>query len=179
MSWHLSTPSMVCSPRCVAAVRGLAGPRDALAPASLSPPVPGTLPSREQDGPLSLPARLGLYAMLTALVVARQVAAFEPVPKFQPAQRDIAVIVADTVSHDELMEAVYSAATGGLLRDAMLFDVYKPKQASPALGIHEKSLAVRLTLASGEATLTDEQIDMAVKAVVDRIASRLGGRLRG
>jgi uncharacterized protein YkwD len=32
--------------------------------------VPGASPSREQDGPLSLAARLGLYAMLAGLVVA-------------------------------------------------------------------------------------------------------------
>ncbi len=112
-------------------------------------------------------------------VVARQVAVFEPVPKFQPVQRDIAVIVADSVTHDAVMEAVHSAATGGLLQGAMLFDVYKPKQASPGLGAHEKSLAVRLTLASAEATLTDDQIDAVVKAVVDRIAAGTGGRLRG
>jgi phenylalanyl-tRNA synthetase beta chain len=120
-----------------------------------------------------------LFELDLDAVVQRPVPAFEPVPKFQPAQRDIAVIVADTVTHDAVLEAVHSAATGGLLRDAMLFDVYKPKQASPILGMHEKSLAVRLTLASSEATLTDEQIDTAVKAVVDRIASVLGGRLRG
>jgi phenylalanyl-tRNA synthetase beta chain len=120
-----------------------------------------------------------LFELDLDAVVARQVAVFEPVPKFQPVQRDIAVIVADTVTHDAVMEAVHSAATDGLLRDAMLFDVYKPKQASPGLGAHEKSLAVRLTLASAEATLTDEQIDAAVKAVVDRIAASLGGRLRG
>jgi phenylalanyl-tRNA synthetase beta chain len=101
------------------------------------------------------------------------------VPRFQPAHRDIAVIVADSVTHDALMAAVNSASTGGLLREAVLFDVYKPKQASPGLGMHEKSLAVRLTLASAGATLTDEQIDAAVKAVVDRIAAQLGGRLRG
>jgi phenylalanyl-tRNA synthetase beta chain len=120
-----------------------------------------------------------LFELDLDAVVARRVAAFEPVPKFQPVQRDIAVIVADSVTHDALMEAVYSAPTGGLLRDALLFDLYKPKQASAAMGANEKSLAVRLTLASGEATLTDEQIDVAVKAVVDRIATRLGGRLRG
>jgi phenylalanyl-tRNA synthetase beta chain len=120
-----------------------------------------------------------LFELDLEAVVARQVAAFETVPKFQPAQRDIAVIVADTVTHGELIEAVYSAPTGGLLRDALLFDVYKPKQASSAMGLHEKSFAVRLTLASGEATLTDEQIDGAVRAVVGSIAARLGGRLRG
>jgi phenylalanyl-tRNA synthetase beta chain len=120
-----------------------------------------------------------LFELDLDAVVERQVAAFEPVPKFQPAQRDIAVIVADNVTHDALLDAIHSAPTSGLLRDALLFDVYKPKQATPALGMNEKSLAVRLTLASSEATLTDEQIDASVRAVVDRIASQLGGRLRG
>src|SRR5438093_378904 len=45
-------------------------PRDARAPASLSHRVRGASPSREQDGPLSLAARLGLYAMLASLVLA-------------------------------------------------------------------------------------------------------------
>jgi phenylalanyl-tRNA synthetase beta chain len=120
-----------------------------------------------------------LFELDLDAVTARRVAVFQAVPRFQPAERDIAVIVADAVTHEALMDAVRSADTGGLLRDAMLFDVYKPKQASAALGMHEKSLAVRLTLASSEATLTDEQIDKAVKAVVDSIAGRLGGRLRG
>jgi phenylalanyl-tRNA synthetase beta chain len=120
-----------------------------------------------------------LFELELDAVVRRQVPVFEPVPKFQPAQRDIAVIVADSVTHDAVMAAVNSADTSGLLREAMLFDVYKPKQASPGLGMQEKSLAVRLTLASAEATLTDDQIDGAVKAVVDRIAAQLGGRLRG
>ena len=120
-----------------------------------------------------------LFELDLAAVTARRVPAFEPVPKFQPAQRDIAVIVADSVTHDAVMEAVNSAATGGLLRDAVLFDVYKPKQAAAGLAMNEKSLAVRLTLASGEATLTDDQIEAAVKAVVDSITARVGGRLRG
>ncbi|MEO5670633.1 MAG: phenylalanine--tRNA ligase subunit beta, partial [Ramlibacter sp.] len=120
-----------------------------------------------------------LFELDLDAVTARQVAAFAPVPKFQPAQRDIAVIVGDAVTHDAVLEAVHSASTDGLLQGAMLFDVYKPKQAAAGLGAQEKSLAVRLTLASGEATLTDEQIDSVVKAVVDRLAAVLGGRLRG
>lgn len=120
-----------------------------------------------------------LFELDLEAVTARRVADFEPVPKFQPAERDIAVIVADSVTHAALMEAVHAGCTGGLLHSALLFDVYKPKNASAGMGLREKSLAVRLTLASGEATLTDEQIDQAVKAVVDSIAARLGGRLRG
>lgn len=126
-----------------------------------------------------LPYAPVLFEVDLDAVIARPVPAFEPVPKFQAVERDIAVIVADSVTHAALMEAVQSADTGGLLSDALLFDVYKPKQATGGLGANEKSLAVRLTLASSEATLTDEQIEAAVRAVVDRITSRLGGRLRG
>jgi phenylalanyl-tRNA synthetase beta chain len=111
-------------------------------------------------------------------VTARKVPAFEPVPRFQPAERDLAVIVGEQVTHDQLLGAVRSADTGGLLRDAMLFDVYKPQQASAGLALDEKSLAVRLTLARSDATLTDEQIEAAVRAVVQRISTQLGGRLR-
>lgn len=120
-----------------------------------------------------------LFELDLDAVLARQVPAFQPVAKFPPAERDIAVIVADAVTHSALMDAVRGADTAGLLRDALLFDVYKPKQPSGGVAAGEKSLAVRLTLASSDATLTDTQIDTAVKAVVDRIASQLGGRLRG
>ncbi|HVE54307.1 MAG TPA: phenylalanine--tRNA ligase subunit beta, partial [Ramlibacter sp.] len=94
-------------------------------------------------------------------------------------ERDIAVIVADPVTHDQLMAAIRSADTGGLLREAMLFDVYKPQQATAGLAMNEKSLAVRLTLARSDATLTDDQIESAVRAVVQRVTAQLGGRLRG
>lgn len=42
----------------------------------------------------------------------------------------------------------------------------------------EKSLAVRLVLASTQDTLTDARIDAAVQAVIDRLAADLGARLR-
>jgi len=78
------------------------------------------------------------------------------------------------------MSAVWSAPTSGLLRDATLFDVYRPKPAagtaSNAAG--EKSLAVRLTLGSDAATLTDGQIDASVQAVVAQLVTDLGARQR-
>lgn len=120
-----------------------------------------------------------LFEIELDAVLGRPLPEFHPVPKFQPAQRDIAVIVDDAVTHATVLDAVHGADTGGLLRDAMLFDVYKPKQAAAGLGAREKSLALRLTLASADATLTDEQIDAAVAAVVGSIAARTGGRLRG
>lgn len=125
-----------------------------------------------------LPQAPMLFELDLDAVVARELPKFEPVPKFQPAERDIAVIVSDSVTNAALLQAIRNADTGGLLRDALVFDVYKPKQATPALAANEKSVAVRLTLASAEATLTDEQIDAAVQAIVRRIEGQVGGRLR-
>jgi len=119
-----------------------------------------------------------LFELALDAVQVRDVPSFAAVPKFQPAQRDLAVIVGDGVTHAALMDAIRAAPTSGLLQDAMLFDVYKPKQATAGLAGDEKSLAVRLTLGSSDATLTEDQIDGAVKAIVDSVG-RLGGRLRG
>jgi phenylalanyl-tRNA synthetase beta chain len=126
-----------------------------------------------------LPQPPVLFELVLDAVLARPLPVFQPVPKFQPAQRDIAVLVDDSVTHAALLAAVRVADTGQLLQDAALFDLYKPKQAVAGMAAGEKSLALRLTLASADATLTDQQIDAAMSAVVESIAARVGGRLRG
>ncbi len=114
-------------------------------------------------------------------VLQRPVAAFQPVAKFQPVQRDIAVVVADDVTHAALMSAIWAAPTAGLLRDAQLFDVFRPKVAKDIAteeNVMDRSLAVRLTLNSDEATLSEEQIEGVVKAVVDQLSGSVGARQR-
>ena len=111
----------------------------------------------------------------------RRVAVFQPVAKFQPVQRDIAVVVADDVTHTALMATIWAAPNAGLLRDAQLFDVYRPKVAKdalPAENFADRSLAVRLTLNSDETTLSEEQIEGVVKAVVDQLTVSVGARQR-
>jgi phenylalanyl-tRNA synthetase beta chain len=125
-----------------------------------------------------LPHAPMLFELDLDAVVGREVPSFQPVPRVQPAERDLALIVADRVTHARLVDAIRAAPTGGLLRDVLLFDVYKPKQAGAGVAADEKSMAVRLTLASPDATLTDDQIEAAVAAVVDSVARAVGGRLR-
>ncbi len=112
----------------------------------------------------------------------REVPIYKPVAKHQAVERDLAVMVMESVSHDALMAAVWAAPTAGLLRDATLFDIYRPKPAQdPAAGVvssHEKSMALRLTLNSDDATLTEAQIDTAVQAVLCSLADQLGARQR-
>jgi phenylalanyl-tRNA synthetase beta chain len=120
-----------------------------------------------------------LFELELDAVLQRRVPQFSTVSKLQPVERDLAVIVAESVTHASLMAAIHSAGLGALLRSAVLFDVYRPQQASASMQLGEKSLAVRLTLSSDEATLTDDQIDAAVNAVVECLQNDLGARLRG
>jgi phenylalanyl-tRNA synthetase beta chain len=125
-----------------------------------------------------------LFELELAAVLARPVTRFKPVAKQQAVERDIAVVVSETVTHAELMARVWGADTGGLLRNALLFDVYRPKQqkgadeVSGGLAAGEKSLAVRLTLNSADASLTELQIEAAVQSVVKQLVTQLGARLR-
>jgi phenylalanyl-tRNA synthetase beta chain len=110
----------------------------------------------------------------------RGVPAFKPVSKQQAVERDIAVLVDEKLSHAAMLAAVWAAPTLGLLRDASVFDIYRPKATQDAtLAVtSEKSMALRLTLNSDEATLTEEQIDAVVQAVLSSLVSTLGARQR-
>jgi phenylalanyl-tRNA synthetase beta chain len=122
-----------------------------------------------------------LFELELEAVLMRRVPLPQPVSKFQDVQRDIAVVVSDNVTHAALMAAVWAAPTNGVLRDAQLFDVYRPKLVKDLVatdGPADRSLAVRLTLNSDEATLAEEQIDAVVVAVVNQLTTTLGARQR-
>ena len=119
-----------------------------------------------------------LFELDLDALLQRPVPVFSAVSRQQPVERDIAVIVAEVVTHAELMAQIHAAPTQGLLRSATLFDIYRPKEAGAGLSMGEKSLAVRLVLSDEQATLTDEQIEQAVRAIVERLSSQLGARLR-
>lgn len=116
-------------------------------------------------------------------VLQREVPVYKAVTKHQGVERDIAVLVDEKVTHAALIGAVWAAPTAGLLRGAALFDVYRPKPAKDPDGVAvasvEKSMAVRLTLNSQETTLTEDQIDTTVQAVLSSLVSTLGARQRG
>ena len=126
-----------------------------------------------------------LFELDLNAVVQRTVPVFSAVAKHQSVERDIAVIVQERVTLADVVTAVHAAPAGGLLRNVVLFDVYRPKpvkdgeMAAPgALSAGEKSLALRLTLNSAEGTLAEDQIEAAVAAVLARLSSDVNARLR-
>ncbi|BCN39187.1 phenylalanine--tRNA ligase beta subunit [Alicycliphilus denitrificans] len=132
-----------------------------------------------------LPAAPVMFELELDAVLQRKVPAFRAVAKRQFVERDIAVVVAERVTHDEVMGTISAALPGELLRSAVLFDVFRPQppragESAPAgaLAQGEKSLAMRLTLGSDSAALTDTEIDAAVQTVLQALAQQTGARLR-
>ncbi len=126
-----------------------------------------------------LPTAPVLFELELDAVLARPVPQFQGVSRQQPVERDLAIVVNESVAHDAVMAAIRSVGSPWL-RDAVLFDVYRPKKGAPAgsLASDEKSLAVRLVLNRDDATLTEDDIETTVKAVLDALQQRVAARLR-
>ncbi len=131
-----------------------------------------------------LPQAPVLFELELDAALQRPVPRFVPVPKHQAVERDLAVVVAEAVTHGAIMGAIQAALPADLLRHAVLFDVFRPQQGkgtqagSAGLEPGEKSLAVRLTL-GGHAPLTEADIEAAVQAVLAQLKAQVGARLRG
>lgn len=125
-----------------------------------------------------LPAAPVLFELDAAALTSRLVPVYAGLPRQQSVWRDVAVIVDDQVSHEALLQTILAAPTQGLVRQAKLFDIYKPKAPTADIGAQQRSLAVRLELLDDEATLTDERIDTAMQAVFSTLQSQLGARPR-
>ncbi|MDG5977281.1 phenylalanyl-tRNA ligase subunit beta [Hydrogenophaga taeniospiralis CCUG 15921] len=117
-------------------------------------------------------------------VLARDVPAYQGVSRHQAVERDLAIVVKESVTHAAVVDAVRAPASPWL-RDVVLFDVYRPKKqagvdasAPGALAADEKSLALRLVLNRDDATLTDDEIDAAIQAVLASLGQRVAARLR-
>ena len=118
-----------------------------------------------------------LFELDLAAVLSRPVPAASALPRQQSAWRDLALVVAEGVTHDALMSALLDDSAG-LVRAATLFDVYRPKAGAEGWGEGERSLAVRIELRDDSATLTEERIGVAMDAAVDRARRQVGARLR-
>ena len=119
-----------------------------------------------------------LFELDLGAVLARDLPLAQPVPRHQASWRDIALVLRDEVPHDRLVD-VLAQDPSGLVRSVLLFDVYRPTQPGGDIAAHEHSMALRLELLDDAANLTDERIDAAVAAAVQRAQAACGARLRG
>jgi phenylalanyl-tRNA synthetase beta chain len=95
------------------------------------------------------------------------------VPRFPPVRRDLAFVVREDVRAGALQAAI-EAAGEPLLDRSSLFDVFR----GGTIPEGRKSLAFALEFRAPNRTLTDEEIEPVVAAIVDRSRSEFGAELR-
>jgi phenylalanyl-tRNA synthetase beta chain len=98
---------------------------------------------------------------------------FAPISRFPAIRRDLALVLEETIPYAAVEQCVRSALPD-LLREVVLFDVYAGERIDPG----RKSVALGLILQASSQTLTDDAVEAAVTAVLDRLQSELGARLR-
>lgn len=97
---------------------------------------------------------------------------YQEVSKFPGMVRDLAIVAPKSMSSAEI-ENVIRTHGGQYLTNTFVFDVYEGEHVAEGY----KSLAYKLSFRSNEGTLVDEEVEGAVKAVVDALAD-IGCQLR-
>ncbi len=102
-----------------------------------------------------------------------QIPSFEPLSKFPAIRRDIAVVMDEVVTAQEVHNCIKEVA-GETLSKFELFDVYRGE----GIDFGRKSLALGLTLQDLTRTLTDTDVDKELNKIIDVLKERLGATLR-
>lgn len=122
---------------------------------------------------LGLSGRTFVFELELAAVTERSIPVAQAVSKYPSIQRDLAIVVKATIPAGEIFTAIENIGVNHLV-DLHLFDVYQ------GAGVAEgyRSLALSLTLQHPERTLEDNEINAAVKTVVEMLTSEFGATLR-
>jgi phenylalanyl-tRNA synthetase beta chain len=104
-------------------------------------------------------------------------ATFRELGKFPAVTRDIAMIVPDTLSHEQIWKVI-DEPEEPLLERVAFFDRVVGKEAEQLFGPGKKSLAYRLTYRDQSRTLTSEEVNAAHTKIRERLRSDLGAELR-
>jgi len=107
------------------------------------------------------------------MLAAARIARSQPLPRFPGVERDLAVVVEDTVAAGAVLASIKELA-GDLLEHVRAFDEYRGAQVSEA----HKSIAFTLTFRSPERTLTDAEVDKVMSEIKLGLEKRHRARFR-
>ena len=96
------------------------------------------------------------------------------VPTLPGVTHDLAIVVDESVSYEQLVQRIGSAG-GKLLADVRLFDVYRDPVR---VGKGKKSMAFSLTYRAADRTLTSEEVEKAHEKLVNKVLRATGGEVR-
>lgn len=86
---------------------------------------------------------------------------YKKLSQFPEVQRDIAFIVPENISHDEISKVIKKAVKNNLYNGQELFDIYQGEHVQEGF----KSVAYRIKLQDKDTTLTDEMVEEQMTSV--------------
>lgn len=98
---------------------------------------------------------------------------YAPLSKYPAVTRDIAIVIPEDVSYDQILRILEEAADE-LLESLTLFDVY----TGPPLAEGEKSMAFEARFRSNDRTLRDEDIEPRIAIIKEKLSTTLGAKIR-
>ena len=99
---------------------------------------------------------------------------FTDVSKFPSVRRDLAMIVDDKVSYQQIKNIAVEEASD-LLKNIFVFDEYK----GDSIGAGKRSLAIGIVLQQTNSTFEDKEVDKLMAKVVSSLKVNLGVEIRG
>ncbi len=99
---------------------------------------------------------------------------FTHLAEYPETDYDISMLFDAATSWTEIYDAVMGKKASALLKDAAFVDEYRGRQIPAG----KKSVTIRLTIGSGEKTLTSQEIETAAGQVMKKLEKKLGAALR-
>jgi phenylalanyl-tRNA synthetase beta chain len=100
---------------------------------------------------------------------------YEDVPTLPAVSVDLALVVDESMSAEQVIQRVTSAG-GKLLSSVRLFDVYRDPIR---VGVGKKSMAFSLEYRAKDHTLTSQEVEKAHEKLVSKVMKSTGGEVRG
>lgn len=122
---------------------------------------------------LGFDSEVFLFDLDQALLLDKQVSTFKPLSKFPSVRRDLALIVKEDISADEVSQCIKSSGEP-TLQDVVIFDIYRGKGVDDG----SKSIALSLHLQTGQQTLTDSEVEAIVARILVRLTNQINAKLR-
>ncbi|MDH5181289.1 MAG: phenylalanine--tRNA ligase subunit beta [Gammaproteobacteria bacterium] len=122
---------------------------------------------------LGLTQTVVLFELNLAVLQRGRVPVFEPLSKFPAIRRDLAFVINETITAQQVRDTILKTAPESL-RSIELFDVY----TGEGIDSGRKSLALGLTLQDLSRTLTDSEVDTVMAQIKGVLQSDLGATLR-
>lgn len=122
---------------------------------------------------LGFDSQVFLFDLDQALLLNKQVPRFKPLSKFPSVRRDLALIVKEDVSVDDITRCIKDSKEL-TLQDVVIFDIYRGKGVDDGF----KSVALSLHLQNELQTLTDSEIEAIVTRILARLTNDINAKLR-